>query len=129
MFEPSEELDGLARIVVDAALEVHRGLGSAFAEGIYENALAHELWLRSVAFERQVVVPVHYKGIVVGEGRADLLVGGLLVVELKALPALLPAHVSQVLCYLRALHLQLGLLLNFGERQIRHGCRRVILTE
>ena len=103
-------------------------LGPAFAESVYENALCHELELRGVPYERQVVLPVFYKNQLVGEGRADLIVGDQLVVELKALPALTPVHLAQVLSYLRATGLELGLLLNFGERQLASGCRRVVLT-
>ena len=126
--EPCEALDAVATVVVDAALEVHRHLGPAFSESVYENALCHELTARGVRFERQVFVPVHYKDRLVGTGRADLLVSGILVVELKALPALAPVHTAQVLSYLRAMNLTLGLLLNFGERRLKTGCKRVVLT-
>ena len=71
--EPDETSDRLAGAVLDAALEVHRHLGPAFAESIYENALCHELTDRGVTFDRQVRVAVRYKGQLVGEGRADLL--------------------------------------------------------
>jgi GxxExxY protein len=75
------------------------------------------------------VVPVLYKGRRVGEGRADLVVGGRLVVELKALPTLAPVHLAQVISYLKAMGLALGLLINFGERNLKTGCRRVVLTQ
>jgi len=126
--EPDEASDALVRVVVDAALEVHRSLGPAFLESVYESALCHELSLRYVPFARQVAVRVAYKGVNVGEGRADLVVGKRVVVELKALPALGPAHLAQVLSYLKAMGLTLGLLVNFGERHFRTGCRRVMLT-
>jgi GxxExxY protein len=126
--EPDEASDTLASVVLDAALEVHRNLGPAFLENVYENALCHELSLRRVSFERQVVVPIRYKDVLVGEGRVDLVVGGLVVVELKALPALAPVHLAQALSYLKAMRLGLGLLVNFGERQLKTGCRRVVLT-
>ncbi len=128
MQEPDEELDDLAGVVVDAALEVHRHLGPAFLESVYEIALCHELSLRGVPFDRQVVVPVLYKDWLVGEGRADLVVGNRLVVELKAVPSLGPIHLAQILSYLKATGLTLGLLLNFGERRLRTGCRRVVLA-
>jgi GxxExxY protein len=126
--EPDENTDAIASVVLDAALEVHRHLGPAFLESVYENALCHELSLRNVAFERQVAVSVLYKELSVGEGRADLMVGKRLVVELKALPALGPVHLAQTLSYLKATGLRLGLLVNFGERHLRTGCRRVVLT-
>ena len=128
MKEPDETSDDLVRAVLDAALEVHRQLGPAFVESVYENALCHELSLRSVPFDRQVSVRVLYKNLLVGEGRADLVVGGRIVVELKALPALGPVHLAQVISYLKATGLALGLLVNFGERRLKTGCRRVVLT-
>jgi GxxExxY protein len=126
--EPSTSADDLAAAVVDSALEVHRHLGPAFLESIYENALCHELSLRGVPFERQLVVPIRYKGTPVGEGRTDLVVGAQLIVELKALPTLLPVHLAQVLSYLKATGLTLGLLINFGERHLKAGVRRLVLT-
>jgi GxxExxY protein len=126
--EPDEVVDVWAAAVVDAAIEVHRYLGPAFSESAYENALCHELELRGVPFERQVAVPLEYKGLPIGEGRVDILVGRVLVVELKALPSLLPVHVNQVLSYLSATGLSLGLLLNFGERHMKTGVRRVVLS-
>jgi GxxExxY protein len=126
--EPDRKVDAWAAVVVDAALEVHRHLGPAFLEAVYENALCYELSLRGAPYERQIAIPVKYKGLAIGEGRADVLVARVLVVELKALPALLPAHVSQVLSYLKATGLSLGLLLNFGERQLKTGIRRIALA-
>jgi GxxExxY protein len=126
--EPHPEVDAWAAVVVDAALEVHRHLGPAFLEAVYENALCHELSLRGAPHARQVVVPVKYKGLAIGEGRVDVLVASVLVVELKSLPALLPAHTSQVISYLKTMGLSLGLLLNFGERHLTTGIRRVVLS-
>jgi GxxExxY protein len=128
LVEPGEALDAWAAVAVDSALEVHRRLGPGFVESVYENALCHELLLRRVPFQRQVVVPVEYKGLHVGEGRIDVLVASVLVLELKALPELLPAHTSQIVSYLRATGLSLGLLLNFGHRTLKAGMRRVVLT-
>ena len=102
--------------------------GLHFSKCVYENALCHELSLRGVPFERQVAVPVLYKNLLIGEGRADLVIGGRVVVELKALPALGPVHLAQIISYLKATGLSLGLLVNFGERHLRTGCRRVVLT-
>jgi GxxExxY protein len=126
--EPREDVEELAAIVIDSALEVHRHLGPAFLEAVYDNALCHELHLRGVSHERQVVVRVAYKGLLVGEGRIDVLVGGVLIVELKALPALQDTHKAQLISYLKATDLSLGLLLNFGERHLKSGIRRVVLT-
>ncbi len=118
----------MAAVVVDAAIEVHRHLGPAFAESVYENALSRELMMRGVVFERQVVVAVHYKGGWVGEGRIDMVVAGVLVAELKALPESATVHVSQALSYLRATGLRLALVLNLGMPRMQSGIRRVVRT-
>lgn len=124
--EPSAHVDRLASAVIASALEVHRLLGPGFLEGVYEEALAVELSLRSVAYERQKIVPVSYKGRDLGEGRLDFLVDRQLVVELKAVDKLAPIHKAQVLSYLKATHLPLGLLLNFNTLLLRDGIRRVV---
>jgi GxxExxY protein len=126
LWEPGERLDGLARDVIGAALAVHRTLGPGFPEGIYEDALALELKERSIPFERQVSLAVQYKGSCVGEWRADLLVGGALVVELKAVEQLATVHVAQVVAYLKAIDCRLGLLINFDVPVLREGIRRVV---
>ena len=129
MREPGKQLDDLARVVVDAAMEVHRELGPGYVEGVYEEAIAVELRLRNVEFERQKTVSVSYKGCPVGEGRVDLLVGGLLIVELKAVEKLLPVHKAQVISYLKARGAALALLINFNERLLKDGIQRVVLTQ
>ena len=126
--EPSPELDGLAKSVIDAAIEVHRQLGPGFLESVYEEALAVELTVREIPFERQKSVAVSYKGRVVGDGRIDLLVGGELLVELKAVEALAPIHKAQVISYLKATSHQLGLLINFNVPVLRSGIQRVVLS-
>jgi len=88
--EPDARVDALARTVVDAAFEVHRHLGPGFLESVYEEALTTELALRDVSFARQVVTGVAYKGKSIGQARLDLLVGGELVVELKAIEQIAP---------------------------------------
>ncbi len=128
MREPDEFLDDLARVVVAAAMEVHRELGPGFVESVYEEALAVELRLRNVEYERQKPVSVSYKGHAVGEGRVDLLVGGALIVELKAAEKLLPVHKAQVISYLKARGSTLALLINFNERLLKDGIQRVVLT-
>lgn len=111
--EPDRELDEVARVVVDAALEVHRVLGPGLLESVYEQAMGVELGLRQVSFARQVPIAALYKGVAIGEARLDLLVANRLIVELKACPGLLPIHLAQVLSYLQAGDLRLGLLINF----------------
>jgi GxxExxY protein len=126
--EPDGAIDDVARNVVDAALEVHRTLGAGFAESVYEHALSIELDLRGIKVARQVPIAVSYKGHEVGEGRLDLLVENCLLVELKAVETLLPVHVAQVVSYLRASKLCVGLLMTFNVRQLRDGLRRVIVS-
>lgn len=128
VLEPSRELDAIARAAIGAALEVHRVLGPGFLESTYEEALAIELELGGIAFERQKVVNVPYKGRLAGEGKLDFVVEGQLVVELKAADRLLPIHRAQLISYLKATGQHLGLLINFHESQLKYGIRRVVLT-
>ena len=127
--EPGEKIDAVATSVVGAAIEVHRFLGPGFLESVYEEALAVELRLRDVPFERQKPLAVEYKSHAVGEGRLDLLVGGCLVVELKAVDLLAPIHTAQLISYLKTLRLPLGLLINFNVPLLKDGIKRVILSE
>jgi GxxExxY protein len=124
--EPAEELDELARRVIGAAIEVHRHLGPGFLEGVYEDALAWEFQLRGIEYERQKPILVVYKERLIGEGRLDFLIGGSLIVELKAVDSLAPIHKAQVLSYLKATRLRLGLLINFNVPILRDGLQRVV---
>ena len=127
--EPPKEVDALAHKVIGAAIEVHRALGPGLLEKVYENALGVELSRQGIPYQRQVPVQVRYKGAVVGEGRIDLLVAGLLVVELKVAKQISDAYVAQVLTYLRAGGYPLGLILNFGVSTLKHGgLKRVVLS-
>jgi GxxExxY protein len=126
--EPGEELDDLAHRVIGAAIEVHRHLGPGFLEVVYEEALAIELRLRGIPFERQKLIVVGYKEAAVGEGKLDLLVDDRRIVELKAVEALAAIHKAQVISYLRATRLRLGLLINFNVPILKNGLQRVILS-
>ncbi|MGH9426531.1 MAG: GxxExxY protein [Terriglobia bacterium] len=126
--EPSGALDQLARAVIDAAIEVHRMLGPGFLESVYEEALCVELSLRGIPFLRQVLVAVDYKGHPVGESRLDLLVGGSLVIELKAVDSLAPVHSAQMISYLKATGHHLGLLMNFNVPLLKDGLKRIVLS-
>jgi GxxExxY protein len=128
MKEPSKEVDDLARQVIGAAIEVHRVLGPGYIECVYEEALCIELELRGVPFQRQQKVAVKYKGRSVGEGKYDLLVGGLLIVELKAVEALAGIHSAQAISYLKATGKTLALLINFNVTVLKNGVKRVILS-
>ncbi len=126
--EPSTELDELAYAVIGAAIEVHRLLGPGYLESVYEEALCVELTLRGIRFARQLPIGVQYKGRKVGEARLDLVVDDSLVVELKAVEGVAPIHVAQILSYLKATRLRLGLLISFNVTTLRRGIKRVIYT-
>ena len=123
-----EKIDALANKTIGAALEVHRILGPGYLESVYEEALARELALRQIPFECQKILAINYKGYLIGEGRLDILVDKILVVELKAVDSLIPIHHAQVLSYLKMTGLQLGLLINFNVPSLRNGIKRIILT-
>jgi GxxExxY protein len=115
--------------IIGAAIEVHRHLGPGLLESAYEECLAHELAQREIPFERQKAVPVLYKEVRLDCGfRVDLLVGGLVVVELKAVDRLAPIHQAQVLTYLKLTGCKLALLLNFNVPMMRNGIKRIVLN-
>ncbi len=126
--EPNRRLDTRARTVIGAAIEVHRHLGPGYLESVYEEALAVELDLRRIPFDRQKSFAVDYKGRAISEGRLDLLVGNELLVDLKAVNALAPIHKAQLIPYLKATQRQLGLLINFNVPVLRSGLQRVVLS-
>jgi GxxExxY protein len=128
MKEPDKKADELARAVIGAAIEVHRTLGPGFLESVYEEALCIELELRGIPFQRQVPVAVDYKGRRAGESRLDLLVGEMLVVELKAVEQVAPIHRAIVISYLKTTKLELALLINFHVPILKNGIERIIST-
>ncbi len=111
--------DELSGRVIGAAMRVHSTLGPGFTESVYQNALALEMALEGILFEREVKLEVRYRGELVGQYRADLLVSGKLILELKAVQAILPEHEVQVVNYLTATGLERALLLNFGARSLQ----------
>lgn len=122
------ELDALTEVIIGACIEVHRELGPGLTESMYQAAVCREFDLRGVPYQKQVAMPVEYKGAPIGEGRLDLLVGGRVIVELKAVEALNAVHRAQLICYLRVLKLQVGLLVNFNVAILRDGVKRVVNT-
>jgi len=114
--------------VIGLAIEVHRATGPGMLESVYEGCLCHELALAGIGFERQARIPVVYKGVRFDEGfRADVLVDGQLIVEVKAVAGIAAAHEAQILTYLRMSGLRLGLLLNFHARLLKDGLRRFVV--
>ena len=118
----------ISAIILDAAIAVHKELGGpGLLESVYEEALAFELQDRGVLVERQVVVPLVYKGHRLGTSlRLDLLVEGKVIVECKAVELYNMIFNIQVLTYLRLKHLKLGLVINFGAATIKEGAHRVV---
>jgi GxxExxY protein len=113
--------------IIGAAIEVHRELGPGLLESAYEECLCHELSLRRVGFQRQVPLPVVYKGVRLDCGyRIDLLVDDRIVVELKTVDRVLPVHEAQLLTYLKLYHRQIGLLMNFNVPVLKDGIKRMV---
>ena len=117
----------IGKIIVDCAVRLHQALGPGLLESVYEATLARMLEKRGVQVVRQVPVPIEYEGERFDEGfRADLLVEGKVIVELKSVEKASPAHKKQLLTYLRLTGLKLGFLLNFGEALMKDGITRTI---
>lgn len=113
--------------IVDAAVAIHRELGPGLLESVYEVVLAHELQRRGLAVERQVSVPVKFRGITFNEGfRADLVVEAKVIVELKSVEQVANAHKKQLQTYLRMTGCKLGYLLNFGASLMKDGIYRAV---
>ena len=122
---PETELVGSA--VIGGAIEVHRHLGPGFLERIYQEALCLELALRQLTFEREKSVQVNYKGVNIPGQRIDLIVGGCVIVELKAVATLHEVHEAKVISYLKTTGLRLGYLLNFHHATMKEGIKRIVL--
>jgi iron complex transport system substrate-binding protein len=121
------EVEALAAASVDAALAVHRELGPGLLESAYEACLAHELESRGIRVQRQLPVPLDYRGVRIEVGfRADLLLDTRLLLELKAAEAVSPLHRAQVITYLKLLKLPLGLLINFNSLLLKDGLERIL---
>jgi GxxExxY protein len=125
--EPIDERDeALAHQVIGAAIEVHRLLGPGFLESIYERAMEYELISCGLLVEREKEILVPYKDIRIPGQRLDLLVGDRVIVELKAVESIAPIHEAQLLSYLKATGLRLGLLINFRVPILKDGVHRIV---
>lgn len=119
--------EGFTEAIIGACIEVHRHLGPGLLESAYEHCLAHELALRGLRVQRQVPLPLRYKGLALDCGyRLDLVVEGLVVLEIKAMDHLLPVHEAQLITYLRLMRLPVGLLVNFHVPFLKQGLRRLV---
>jgi GxxExxY protein len=121
------EIESLAKQTVHAALAVHRALGPGLLESAYQQCLGIELGLTGISVEREKLLPLVYRGYPIETAyRLDLIVGGKLLVELKAVETVAPIHEVQVLTYLKLLKLPLGLLINFNVPLIKDGISRIL---
>ena len=121
------DVEALSAIVVDCGYKLHVEAGPALLESVYEVVLAKMLTDQGLDVKRQAPVPIRLMGMTFEEGfRADLIVEGRLLIELKSIESLRPVHSKQVLTYLRLLNLPLGLLINFGAPTFKEGCKRIV---
>jgi GxxExxY protein len=117
----------IGTVVVAAAIKIHQTLGPGLLETVYEAVLARKLRQAGFEVKRQVPVPIQFEGMHFDEGfRADLIVEGTVILELKSIETIHPVHKKQLLTYLKLTGLKLGYLLNFGEELMKHGITRVI---
>ena len=127
MLDLGDALEAMAREVVDAGFQVHRELGPGLLERVYESALVYELTTKGFKVERQVLVPLCYKGVLLEDPlRLDLLVEGSIIVEVKAVDAILALHKAQLLSYLKLSGRRLGFLMNFNVPIFKDGLHRLV---
>ncbi len=120
--------EDLTKQIIGAAIEVHKAVGPALLEGVYEESLCHELTLRKLSFERQLLVPVLYKGVSLDCGyRFDIVVEETVILELKSVDRIHPIFEAQLLTYMRLLRKPVGLLINFNVPILRTGILRKVL--
>ncbi|WP_281173068.1 GxxExxY protein [Geothrix fermentans] len=114
--------------VLGAAIEVHKHLGPGLLESTYESCLCHELQIRGLSFQRQVSLPLDYKGLHVEAAfRLDLVVEGKIIVELKSQEGILPVHEAQLMTYMKLTGMRVGLMLNFNVPAMKDGIVRRVL--
>ena len=124
------EFDELSNRVIGCALEVHRTLGPGLLESAYEQCLFYELSHAGLAAQCQADLPIQYKGVRLECGyRMDIVVERQLILELKCVDRLLPIHEAQILTYLKLSGMETGLLMNFNERYLKDGLRRMVLSK
>ena len=124
----SDRIEAIAKVIVDSAFKVHKTLGPGLLESVYVTCLVHELTLRGLKSARDVIVPIVYEGVQLdADLRLDILVEGLVVVEVKSVDRMIPVYEAQSLTYLKLLRLRLCLLINFNVPLIKDGIKRIIL--
>lgn len=121
------DVEECARLAIDCGLQIHRDLGPGLLESVYETVLEASLKRVGVAVERQKLIDIEYDGMLLREGfRADLLVEGTLIIEVKSVERFAPVHGKQLLTYLRLTKQPVGLLMNFGAPTFREGLKRIV---
>jgi GxxExxY protein len=122
-----QEIEATAKILVDAMIYVHRNLGPGLLESTYQACFNHELQKRGIVVQCEVLLPVRYDGITINAGyRIDMLVEGVIIIENKAVQALLPIHEAQLLTYLKLSNRKLGFLVNWNVRLMKEGINRFV---
>ncbi|HEX4847192.1 MAG TPA: GxxExxY protein [Novosphingobium sp.] len=122
-----EEIEALARTVVDCGFQLHRDIGPGLLESVYQTLMLASIQERGLAVAKEVAVPIKFKGVVIDNAfKADLIVEDRLLIELKSTERVAPVHAKQVLTYLRLLNMPLGLLMNFGQPTFKDGLQRVV---
>lgn len=127
---PSEKIEEIARVIVNAAFKVHKELGPGLLEKVYEACLAYEIEKAGLIVKRQVDIPIIYDGIQLNEKlRLDLIVENLVIVEIKAVEIVNPVCQAQIISHLRLTNNELGFLINFNVPLIKNGIKRFINTK
>jgi GxxExxY protein len=130
IYKIDEDVNRLSKIVLDQAFYVHSKLGPGLLESVYEQCLAVVLTRQGLKVEKQKILPVIFEDIRIETGfRIDLMVEDKLIIELKAHEKILPVHEAQLHTYLKLSHITLGLIINFNERSLRNGIKRIALAQ
>lgn len=123
-----DEIDKLSNKVIGLAIEVHRNLGPGLLESVYQQCLAYELSKNNIEFVSEHNIPVKYKEVNIDCGfRADIIVAGNIILEIKAVNKILPIHEAQLMTYLKITGIKLGLIINFNVTLLKQGIKRIIL--
>ena len=122
-----KDLNIISGKILDSSIEVHRHLGPGLLESVYQYCLCKEFSLRNINYEKQVLVPIHYKGELVNSDlRVDILVEKEIIIELKSVETMHPVYTAQLLTYLKLMNKRLGLLINFNVPLLVDGFKRII---
>ncbi len=122
------KFEELSKVIIGAAIEVHKLLGPGLLESAYEECLTYELLKNNLIVERQKPIPIIYKEIKLDCGyRLDLLVNNKIIIEIKSVDVLAPVHTAQILTYMKFAEKEVGLLINFNVTRLKDGIKRYVL--